>query len=410
VVTELTPTETGFQVTFNNEIDTADLNLCVDSADVELIGATSGPVVGSLVISDRSVEFIKTGDPLVADTYTATLFSAADAFEDTGGLLLDGNGDGTGGDDYNSTFVVGEPAANTVTVSIPDFVRGPGQDVNLPANTTTGIPISISEGNNVRSIEFRIDYDSGLLEITAATAGAALPGSSLLTLDNTVPGLAIVSISTTDNLPAGPGTVVNLTAIVPTDNASENYRRQQVLDLNNVVVDTSVNSLPVIENDGLHVVTYPADVTANGRINAADAASIARNAALLDSGFARTPSTDPSLLGDVSGNLRVNAADASLTAQFAALIPVAVIPPIPGGIVISGLLWLGSNREESAEADRGGNPQVIHPGAIALEFTDDADLGMADADSSVNLLVDKHDMSSHDAGLTDLLDEIFLEG
>jgi len=177
-----------------------------------------------------------------------------------------------------------------------------------------------------------------------------------------------------------------------------------------VVVDTSVNSLPVIENDGLHVVTYPADVTANGRINAADAASIARNAALLDSGFARTPSTDPSLLGDVSGNLRVNAADASLTAQFAALIPVAVIPPIPGGIVISGLLWLGSNREESAEADRGGNPQVIHPGAIALEFTDDADLGMADADSSVNLLVDKHDMSSHDAGLTDLLDEIFLEG
>jgi len=302
-----------------------------------LTGASSGPIAGSLVVSDRMVEFIRTGDPLAPDSYTVTLRSAANGFEDTGGLLLDGDGDGTPGDDYSSSFAVGEPAANQVTVGISDFVRGPGQDVNLPANVTTGIPLSLSDGTNIRAIDARITYDATRLNITAATVGADAPAGASVILNSSTPGLAILVYFSTNPLPAGEVVPINLTATVPTDNASANYGTQHVLDVHNVIIsDGNDNESPVTENDALHVATFFADVTANGRINAADAAGIARVAALLDGGFANTSLSDPGLLGDISGNGRLNAADASLAAQSAALIPVDRIPPIPGGVVITG--------------------------------------------------------------------------
>ncbi len=57
------------------------------------------------------------GSPLFGvlpnDTYTVTLRSASNGFQDTGGNLLDGNGDGTAGDNFVTTFVVNNPP-NTV--------------------------------------------------------------------------------------------------------------------------------------------------------------------------------------------------------------------------------------------------------------------------------------------------------
>ena len=343
-VTAMTQTTTGFQISLTNEIDAADLNLYdtqtagLGPADVVLTGAASGPVSGSLVVSDRAVEFIKTGGPLAPDTYTVTLRSAADGFEDTAGLLLDGNGDGTAGDDFNSTFTVAEPAANSVTVGIPDVVRGPGQEVNLPADTAAGIPLTISEGTNIRAIDARISYDPTLFNIAGATLGADAPSDASVIVNTSTPGLAIVVYFSTAPLPAGEGNFVNLQASVPTANASENYRSQQVLDVHGVIVsDGNDNESPAIEDDALHVVTFFADVSANGRINAADAAQVARIAALIDGGFASTALTDPGLVGDISGNGRLNAADASLVAQFAALIAVPQIPAIPAGVLVSGL-------------------------------------------------------------------------
>jgi hypothetical protein len=204
------------------------------------------------------------------------------------------------------------------------------------------IPLTISEGTNIRAIDARISYDPTLLNSTAATLGPDAPAGASVILNNSTPGLAIVVYFATAPLPVGAGTFVNLQASVPTDNASENYRRQQVLDVHDVIVsDGNDNESPVIENDALQVTTFFADVSANGRINAADAAQVARIAALLDGGFLGTPSTDPGLVGDISGNGRLNAADASLVAQFAALIPVSQIPAIPGGVVIAARTDLG---------------------------------------------------------------------
>ena len=77
---------------------------------------------GSLVINSAGdgFTFIKTGGVLAPDTYTVTC-AVLNGFKDTAGLLLDGNGDGTAGDNYTGTFTVATPPSNAVTVSLPDL-------------------------------------------------------------------------------------------------------------------------------------------------------------------------------------------------------------------------------------------------------------------------------------------------
>ena len=100
----LTPTTTGFTATFNAPVNTSVLNLydasgTYGAADATLVGATTGPVTGSLVVSPdgETVTFIRTAGILAPDTYTLTLYSGANAFESTTGALLDGLGNGVPG-------------------------------------------------------------------------------------------------------------------------------------------------------------------------------------------------------------------------------------------------------------------------------------------------------------------------
>ena len=219
-------------------------------------------------------------------------------------------------------------------MSIPDFVRGPGQPVNLPADATVGIPVSISDGTEVRAVDLRISYDPARLEITNATA----PAGGTVVLNTNTPGLAILVFFDTASLPAGESTFISLEASIPADDASANYGTQQLLDVHSVVVgDGNDNEFPVIADDALHLASFFSDVSGNGRTNAADASQVARFAALIDSGFVGALNTDPRVVGDVSGNGRINAADASLVAQFAALLPVDEIPDIPVGVQITGV-------------------------------------------------------------------------
>jgi hypothetical protein len=369
-VTALAPTVSGFEANFSTDVNTSVLNLYdtqsagLGPADVVVQGATTGLVSGSLVIdpSLRKVTFIKSGDPLASDTYTVTMRSGDDGFIDTGGQVLDGDNDGTAGGDYSTTFEVATPLPNSVTIGISDFVRGPGQEVNLPADETTGIPVTISEGANVRAVDLRVAYDSSLLTITGGTVGADAPAGASVIVNTTTPGLAIVVFFSTNPLPAGSGTFVNLQASVPATDASSIYGNQQVLDVHDVVVsDGNDNEAPVVVDDSLHLASFFADVSGNGRINAADASGVARIAALIDGGFIGSLNSDPSVVGDISGNGRLNAADASLLAQFAALIDVPQIPAIPGGVVITA--WLGSSPEE-----RGASPQdaIVDPNPEAV--------------------------------------------
>ena len=392
-VDSLTSTSTGFVALFNNDLTPDVLNLYDNAtagagpADVVLSGASSGTIAGSLVIGARSIEFIQTDEALGADTYTVTLRSAADGFS-AGTDLLDGNGDGTGGDDYNSSFTIAAPASGAVTVSVPDIVRGPGQPVNVPA-TGTGLPLTLSDGAGVRNVTLSVDYDPALLRITGAEVGAGLPAGAAVTVDTSVEGTAVVTFTSPADLAAGEASIVNLTSAVPTANAADIYGTKQVLNIHSIsITDGSATAIPAIENDGLHLSEYFADVSGNRRVNAADAAQVARVAALIDGGFGQSLSTDPTIIGDVSGNGRINAADASLVAQVAALIPVDQVPEIPSGAF--------------SASGRSSDLQVLNDDVAVLGPTLQlpADFGQAADSAAVDAAV--IDQSTSDLGFADL--------
>ncbi len=363
-VTSLDSSSSGFVASFSGDLDASGLNLFDTQADelgppdVTLVGSVVGSVAGSLIVDPalREVSFIKTGGPLDPDTYTVTIRSAADGFVDVVGRLLDGDNDGTEGGDFVGTFTITEPAANTITLGIPDIVRGPGQPVNVPA-TATGVPVTISGGENVRTVDLRIAYDPSLLSITGAAVAPGIPDGSSVTVNTDTPGLAILAFVSSSPLPAGTHTIVNLQASIPSGIAGGAQR----LDLHDATVsDGSGNQFPLIVDDGYQLVGYFGDVSGNGTINALDASRVAQFAALIDTGFAVSLLTDPVILGDISGNGRVNAGDASLIAQFAALLDVPEIPPLPaqaaaaalGALANTGTLLDPRDGDDRREATR----------------------------------------------------------
>lgn len=97
-------------------------------------------------LGTHTVHFVKTGEVLPPGNYTVTLTSGADAWKDTTGVLLDGDSNYAAGSDYVKAFEVALSSGRVV--SLPDFARGPGQMVNVPA-IASGLPISLSDGTGV---------------------------------------------------------------------------------------------------------------------------------------------------------------------------------------------------------------------------------------------------------------------
>ena len=272
------PATTGFVATFDRSLEvttgfgvnaTPVLHLYDDAfgnlgaPDVTVVGSSTGPVAGSLVVStptggpaNSEVTFIQSGQTgigqdlnhvgvLPNDTYTVTLLAGGSyGFQDTNGNELEGS-DGTVGDNYVTTFTVANPTAS-VTVSLPDFMRGPGQGVDVQNNTDSdgniyqypssnsgvqnnvsgsGIPLSLHNNAGtavtVTSVTLSLAYNPSLLTITAVTA---VPDGATATLDATsTPGLALITFTDSSGLvlqPVGdPGNAldfVHLTASVPT--------------------------------------------------------------------------------------------------------------------------------------------------------------------------------------------------
>jgi ELWxxDGT repeat protein len=328
VVTALTPTATGFVAQFSGPVDPSVLNLYdatpggLGPADVTLTGP-GGAVAGSLVVepSGARITFLQTGGVLAPGTYTVMLRSAANGFRAQGtGELLDGNGDGTPGGDYLNTFTVTAPS--TVVVSIPDFMRGPGQAVDVPA-TSPGLPLRLSASAGVTSVNLTLRYDPNLLTITGASVAPGLPAGATVTIDTSTPGAAVLSFSS-PALPGGLSDFVRLSAAVPLGTASS-YALKQVLDLTNV----QVNGSPAVDDDGLMVVGYFGDTTGNGTYSSLDATRALRVAVGLDSGFAAYQLADPVMIADVTGNGTITSLDATRILQAALGIAQTSIPPLP---------------------------------------------------------------------------------
>ena len=142
-------TPTGFSVVFDEPFNPSLISLYNYGAsggpDDVLLDSASGPQLsyrGSLVIdpSDRTITFVKTSTftsvnfspstgVLAAGTYTVTLRTASNGFQDQAGHFLDGLDEGDTGFNYVATFVVtGTPAV----VGVPAFARGPSNVVESP--------------------------------------------------------------------------------------------------------------------------------------------------------------------------------------------------------------------------------------------------------------------------------------
>jgi hypothetical protein len=281
------------------------------------------------VIDDTGTQmsFVPTGGLLPPASYTVTLRSSSTGFRAADGSLLDGNRDRSSGGNYVASFSVAAPLSMAVTVSIPDVARGPGQQVQAPAGGI-GLPLRLSAPQaGVTQVILALLYDPALLTITTASLAPGLPTGSMVTLDTSTTGRAVVTLSLGSAL--GPGTldIVHLTARVP-DNAP--YRAKQVLDLADVEVRAgNLLSLPVLEDDGLQAVIYFGDATGNAGYSSSDAVAALRAAVGADSGLRNFALLDPRIVGDISGNLRLDATDSLRILQEAVGIDRPEIPPLP---------------------------------------------------------------------------------
>jgi hypothetical protein len=347
VVTSATATSTGFSANFNRNLDASTLNLYdvqgqPEPADVTLVGDTVGAVRGSLVVDPglRKVTFVCTGGVLQPDTYTVTLRGGANGFQDAAGHPLDGNRDGTPDDDFVDTFTV---APEPVVVGLPDFTRGPGQQVDVPADGN-GLLLTLSDartgGNGIESVVVKIRYDPALLNITAAEPGPDAPGGAMVLADTGTPGLLTLSYSS-PGAPLADGTFqfVRLIANVP---ASANYNSSYLLDLYDLqVTDSAAAMVPATADDALHQVAYFGDATGNEDYSGLDAQRVARVTVGLDTGFDAYPTIDPLIVGDVTGNGAFSGLDAQRIAQMAVSLNPVEIPPLPQPLRLARLPAVG---------------------------------------------------------------------
>jgi len=324
-VTSFAQSTDGFSVRFNRAIDTGVLNLYDGGgagygvADVVLTGP-AGQVAGSLLLDDDAAGFrmFKTGIPLAAGSYTARLLSGSIHLRDAEGRLLDGDADGVDGGDFVRTFDV---AANSAPrIYVIDFMRGPGQDVDLPA-TGAGMPVRIAGAVNLTVVEFELHFDPALFVIDGVLAAAGWSGA---TLTPVAAGVVRVEASASSAITGADIEVVRLLARVP-DTAV--YGAKHVLELRNVRLNDS--SAPVLADSGLHVAGFIGDASFSADYSLQDVQQLQSVLVRRDTGFGTWPLIDPLVIGDTSGNGLFNTSDATLLLRETSGNDQPQIPPLP---------------------------------------------------------------------------------
>lgn len=259
--------------------------------------------------------------------------SASNAFRASDGVLLDGNVDGVTGGDYSTNFNI---ISTDRTVSIPDVVRGPGQELRVNP-TETGIPVKLNNGQDVYRIELSVNFDPSLVNVTDLALAPALVGNLNLTWHVNSPGrIDITGISPT-GLPAGAQNLFYLKGNVP---ANALYRTKCELKVTNLMLyRQDGTTFSTTADGGLMLNSYPGDVTGDGRYNSLDSLRIQRYLVNLDRSFTQYPLVDPVEVADVTGDGRVNSLDSLYLQRYLVNIPVSYIttPPVSSVTQTTGL-------------------------------------------------------------------------
>jgi hypothetical protein len=346
IVTAFTPAPTGFTVGFSKAFvnsSTSPINL-YDAAsagygapDVTLVASDKTVVRGSLLINatNTGFTFVKTNvvpggtstGLLAAGTYTVTIVSGATAFKDAAGENLDGTNDGSNSASYTTTFTVAAPSG--VVVTVPDLARGPdsADPINVPNNSTNGIPIALSNGAGVTDATFVLNYNANLLTITGGTVNPALTGAmfTVTTSGSGTGAQATIVFHSPTALASGAVRLGGLVATVP---ANSPYKSKELLHFSSLTLNGG--AIAAAGDDGVHAVTFLGDASGDGVYTSADSVLISRVAAGADSGFAAYPVLDPAILGDLTGDGRITAADATALNLYLAGTTVTQVPTWPG--------------------------------------------------------------------------------
>ena len=207
---------------------------------------------------------------------------------------------------------------------MPDFSRGPGQTVDVPA-TGSGIPLTLGDGDGVLSVDFTLNYDPALLSVTGISLSDSLPLGWGSAVNFNTPGEAVVTIYGATPLGLGQITLGAITAVVP-DDAS--YKNAAVLSIDSVQLNDG--AILAEADSAVQVVSYFGDATGNYRYSGLDAAYIARVSVGLDRGFAAFRMKDPAIVADATGNGALSGLDAAYVARKSVGLPQEQIPDLPG--------------------------------------------------------------------------------
>jgi hypothetical protein len=407
IVTGLTATSTGFRVQFSQDLDVSQLNLydqggLLGPADVTLIGAVVGKVRGSFVIGpgSREATFIKTSGLLPPDQYTVTLTSAATAFRDAGGSLLDGDGNGTPGGDFVHVFNVSAPDANAITVSLPNVTRGYGQPVNLPANVlTAGLPVQLSEGLGLSGLDLELRYNPSLLSITGFTLDSGVTargGAAQLTFPSA--GVARLTVDTTGSLGATSGllTLGSFTAAVPGDAL---YGAKHILDISNLRVydnGPSLLEVPSIDDDAIHVAAYFGDTNGSGFYNSPDSGLVRRIIGQLNTGLAAYALADPMLIADITLNGVIQSNDTTSIRRAIGGILVPNIPALRPDLDMPGIA--GADPKLTIPRNLAAAPGTTLTVPVVIEVTEPAGVTIGGFDIGIEFDADKFTVSQAKLG------------
>gem|GEM_PF-3421131 len=336
-VESFTATATGFRVRFDHAYDPSRINLAVGpgrsaaDTDIKIVGDLVGALSGNVVLDadNRGFSFTRTeGRALQFDRYRLTLGSGDEGFRDQVGAL-DGNNDGVAGDDFVTEFAV--RGTGTGAFNLPDFMRGPGQSVNVPA-VAQGLPVRFESDGTVRLLVFSIDYDPRLITLTDAAPATGLPAGATVRFAteviNATQVRATITIITDTPIPAGKVTLVNVMAFVP---ATAPYASREVLALRVRAINGD-DQATASTTGGLHVVGYMGDLDGDAKLTSTDSARFGR----MVTGLATTASmisgwTDinPLLVADFNADGRINALDNNALTNEVRGRDQAVVPDVP---------------------------------------------------------------------------------
>ncbi|MCR9296014.1 MAG: PKD domain-containing protein, partial [bacterium] len=329
VVDQLRPTQDGFEIEFNRAADLTSFELygsalsggAAPTADLELVAASTGQSVPGSVVYDAgtaTLRFIASGGALPNDTYTISLSSGFDSILSDVGQLLDGNGDGVGGDDFTDQFTLDRGSARFV--SFPDLTLGGGQ-------AAAEHPLIISQADGIESFSVEVLFDPALLTITGFHQPTVLPSDWLISTTEIAPGQWQISGGGTTPLTGSHVALTGLELLVP---GTAPLGASQLVQLSNLMLNG--NQLMGIADAGLHHVAYASDASGNKGHSAYDAALIQRLVDGFDTGFDAYPLIDPKLIADANSDGLLTSQDARWVAEKSIGITHPEIIDIPAGV------------------------------------------------------------------------------